>query len=270
MSIFHLLTYRDVINQKIQENAKRRGYKLHLSKKMKMQSSQLSQVLAGKVDLSSDQGAWLCDEWHFNKEESEYFLNLIALERATTLSLKKRIKSRVEELQRKLGAENSIKVVPEPKGEMTYLPLFTSWTYSIIYGLLRLDNVKDEYDLEKRLELPLSTIKRVLEGLAEMNLIEFTNEGWSVKENSAISASLHTRAIFQAEMRSKAHQMFIDGDTEMLRSTAVAVVRNERFFEFREKLEALIAEFNVPWSDNAKGESLAVLNVDFFRVGKPL
>lgn len=270
MSILHLNSYHEVIQQKLKEHAHQKGYKAHLSQCMGIQTSHFSQVLAGKIDLNPDQGAKLCDEWKFDDLESDYFINLIHLERATTITLKKRIKRNLSNSRLSHGLGNDMHIL-SPSSKVDYLPFFSSWVYPAVYGALKLKGMLTETDIAKRLEIPLPTVKSTFLGLESMKLIERQEGRWVSLKDGILNLSQHARAISQMEFRVKAHQMFVDGDTEMVRFSSMMAVTSEKYFEFRERVQKFVAEYHADTSEmGPPPEELIVLNVDFFRVGRPI
>lgn len=268
MSILHLNSYHEVIQQKLKEHSQQKGYKAHLSQCMGIQTSHFSQVLAGKIDLNPDQGAKLCDEWKFDDLEADYFLNLIHLERATTISLKKRIKKNLTHAKLAHSRGNDMHVLSN-NNQIDYLPFYSSWVYPAVYGALKLKGMSTELDIAKRLELSLSTVKSTFQGLEAMKLIEKQDGKWISLKDGILNLSQHARAISQMEFRAKAHQLFVDGDTEMVRYSSMSAVTHQKYYEFKERIQKFLASYH---SDTCEmgppPEELIVLNLDFFRLGR--
>lgn len=269
MGIFHLHSYREIIERKLQEFRSVRGYKAHLCKVMGIQQSQLSQVLAGKLDLNLDQGSLLCDEWQLDDLESEYFLNLIQLKRASSASLKMRIQKRLEELIRssnigvvQLGHSHSLDETRKAER------FFTSWLYPAVMGAIAIPSLLDENDIAKRLDISPRIVQETLQELQEMNLVKFENGKFQRSVKGLAHISRQVKMLIHSELRAKAHTVYASGDTEMLRLGQLSVCAKERFLDFRQRIGDLIADYRREMSGDPIHQEIVVFNVDFFRIGR--
>lgn len=269
MAIFHLSSYRSVIEQKIRENSNVKGYRAHLSKSMGIQTSHFSQVMSGKIDLSADQGSRLCDEWRFNDLEADYFLHLIHYERATSISLKRRLSKHMENIRRSMDGDGVYQVSEKEMKSKDFLAFFSNWVCPAVYALMRVPHIRSESELTKRLELPSESVRGALQDLLAMELIEEDGDWWKPTKIALAFPSRKIQSFMHDDLRRKAHEIYTSGNTEIIRLGYMSLIPENLFFKLRTEIETFIDKFIRETSEDIpESHEIAVLNLDFFRVGK--
>jgi uncharacterized protein (TIGR02147 family) len=178
------MNYRQYLKAKIQENAQVKGYKADLARGAGCQPSYLSQVLAGDHDLTLDQAAGMTAYWKLDSCNSEYFLTLVMLGRATSPYLKKMLEDKLNALQRDIP--NSVTMVTDELKAPAYLAakFFSNWYASAIHTALSLEGCGTVNGLSKRLGLSQREVEANLTLLHEMGLIENVEGVWVHKVHS--------------------------------------------------------------------------------------
>ncbi len=269
MAIFHLSSYRHVIEQKIREHSNVKGYRAHLSKCMGIQTSHFSQVMSGKIDLNPDQASKLCDEWKLKDLEADYFLHLVHLERATTTSLKRRIHKHIEMLRQSYDGDLVFQVPDDGQKIQNFLPYFSNWVCPAVYALMRVPHLKTELEIAQRLELPLDSIRGALNDLAQMRLIEKEGEWWKPTKVALAFPSRPIQSLMHDELRRKAHELYASGNTEIIRLGYMSLIPESLFQKLRRDIDEAIDKFiKETSSDHPESNEVAVLNLDFFRLGR--
>ena len=178
MTLFAITDYRTFIREKINENQKIRGYQARLSKAAGVHGSYISRVLNSHVHLTSDQAANLAEFWRLDAEETDYFLDLVLLERSTSSALKARIGQRLSAIRR--SRENLAKrfsgahaLNSENRGVY-----YSAWYFSAIHMLLTIPEFRTAQKISARLLLHPELVQQVLETLGKMGLAESSNSQW--------------------------------------------------------------------------------------------
>lgn len=269
MSIFHLNSYREVIDSKIAEFASYKGYKTVLSQVMQIQGSHLSQVLSGKVNLTPDQGARLCDHWFLNELEAEYFINLIHYERATTESLKEKIEKQLDKTRLSFTQVSNIVDKKENNHSDKSELFYSSWLYPAVHATLQILGSSNEKMIADRLGISRKATRSVLEDLKEMKLAANHESDWSHIGGNFSILKRNLCNLFHSELRSKAHEIYSSGDTEIIRYTGLSIMPTEFFVELRRRIETFISEYHKEVEPHfANAEEVVCLNLDFFRIGR--
>ena len=178
MSLFAMTDYRAFIREKINENGKVRGYQARLSEAAGVHGSYISRVINSHVHLTSDQGANLAEFWRLDSEETDYFLDLVLLERSTSSALKTRIQQRLakvrrsrENLARRFSSSHAIS--SENRGVY-----YSAWYFSAVHILLTIPEFRTVSKIAARLLLSPDLVQQVLETLEKMGLTERSNTQW--------------------------------------------------------------------------------------------
>lgn len=130
--IFDFLSYRPYLKQRLEAEGKKSGLKRRASEALSVHTTFISQVVLGKADLSLDQGERMNAFLGHTDEESEFFLDLIIIERASEAGLKKRFEARLA--KNRLDYQQIQKRLESPRElAATYQEKFYS---SHLYGLL--------------------------------------------------------------------------------------------------------------------------------------
>ena len=178
MSLFELMDYRTYLREKINENGKTRGYQARLSEAAGVHGSYISRVINSHVHLTSDQAANLAEFWRLDSEETDYFLDLVLLERSTSAALKTRIQQRLAKVRR--GRENLARrfsgahaISSENRGVY-----YSAWYFSAVHILLTIPEFRTVPKIAARLFLAPDLVKQVLETLEKMGLVQASGASW--------------------------------------------------------------------------------------------
>lgn len=177
MNIFRYLSYVSYINDVVKKNSSIYGYKAQMAKAANCQRSYLSQVLAEKAELMPEHALGLCEFWQLSRTESEYFLNLVNLSRASTQNLKKYYLEKIKQMQ--IDQENLAKkfsdtmVLPDAKAAI----YFSHWQNIAILMCLTIPELQKPEKIAHRFEIPLSTVLKTLEILKGLEMVEKLQDG---------------------------------------------------------------------------------------------
>lgn len=183
MNIILYNDYLSYLHDYFKKNKGLRGLHSQISQSTGIHPSYLSRVLHGTIHLTPDQAAGFCEYWNFNQDETQYFLNLVNFARAGTPALKRilekelqLIRLRFDELGNRLPAEKII-----PQNESIY---YSSWYFSAIHILITIPNYQTESAIAEKLNLPRTQVKRILEILKDLDLIQKNQGRWISKKSN--------------------------------------------------------------------------------------
>ena len=147
-----------------------RGEFQRIAAHLKMHTTRVSHVFKGSENLTLEQATSLADYLGFNELETEYFLNLVNLERAGTQPLKRffqkqrsRIRDQSKELFHRLPKDQ---VLSDEQKAMFY----SNWFYSGIRLLSSIEGFHDVDRIAERLELPKNLVRKVMDFLLKCGL----------------------------------------------------------------------------------------------------
>lgn len=200
MDIFQYTDYRKYVVEKIKRMPSRgRGEYLRIAQHLAMQTSGISQVFKGKRNLTLEQGAALAEYFALTELESEYFLNLINLERAGTKILRqmherqlKKLRAQSEQLVHRLSHE---KVLSESDRTMFY----SDWFYIALQLATDIPGLNTADALAAHFALPRKTVTDVLGFLTRSGLcsedhgqFKMGTQRTHLEANSPLIARHHT------------------------------------------------------------------------------
>ncbi len=186
MKVFDFENYKDFIKWQIGENTNISGYKGQLAQAAGCQRAYISQVLGSHVHLTPDQAVGLAEFWLLQNSERDYFLELVNIDRAGTMALKKIIMDRLRNL--KSSNDTVTGRIRKPSIEVAALQAqyYGSWHYSAIHILLTVSNYRTIPKIAERLNLSKSTVMAALVVLEKIGLVVKMGEAWQ-----AVSFDLH-------------------------------------------------------------------------------
>ena len=266
ISVFDYSDYRGFINAKIKENAGKRGYQGTLAKYAGCQSSFLSQVLSSNVQLTLDHGAGLSEFWGFNSHEAEYFLDLIAYDRASTKSLRKVLSERMEKAKTLDDASLKEKMAQVTNSEELEL-YFSAWYWAAIHLMTSFTEFQTTEKIAKRLNLDVAMVEECLGKLAQMEFVQKVGASWKItKKTFPVAKNLPLQLMQQKSWFIKANnnQKFFSGREGNMHGTVVRVFTESSYHEFSKAFAKFVANFSSQ-KDGAPSE-VVCLSYDLFKV----
>jgi len=172
MSIYEYGSYKTFLRDQI-KRMKRTGLMTELARSAGCDRTYLSQVLSGKVQLTSDHAVNLAEALALDTEESDYFLLLVLKERSSNPAATMKIAARLERL-RKANAVLSKKIrqsdQPEELASDSQMTYYKSWKYTAVHILISLPNIRTPAQVAQAIGLNESDAGEILETLVKMGL----------------------------------------------------------------------------------------------------
>lgn len=266
MTIFEFDNYKSFIKAKIAGNKTERAYQSKLAEAIGCQKSFFSQVLGGEPHLTPDHAAKLCRFWEFTTEESNYFLNLVLLNRAGSPELRSLLASQMRELKnRRQNLTEKIRwpTISERPGDDLY---YTSWYWGAIHMLVSVPKYQTAESIARRLLLPVDTVEAALKWLSERGLIKKGKSGFEVARNLTYLPNTSPMIeMHHFNWRQRALGNIQRQDTSALHYSAAFALSVDDFNEIKEVIVNFIERLNQK-IEPSPCEDVACFNCDLFKV----
>lgn len=136
--------------------------------------SYFSQMINGKVQLTSDHIINLAEGLEFSELEKEYFITLCLMERSSLIRTKEILDKKLNVIRKKSLVlskkiqedEKAFELTDEMKGEY-----YSSWLYGQIHILVSIDNFQTVESIAEKLNINISEVKKILNRLRDMKLV---------------------------------------------------------------------------------------------------
>lgn len=266
MNIYHYSSYRAYIQAQIKAHKEIRGYQGKMADVAKCQKPYFSTVLSGKVNLSPEQAMRLTLFWQLSGAETDYFVELVNLERTDFPPLKARIKSHLSEL--KAGAENLSKRIPQnlkiaSEHTSTY---YSSWLWGAIHIIAGVTGYHTVPAISERLNLSPKLVQSYLSKLEEMKLVKCSGDKWDTMPgylhlakdsnlNSLHHLNWRQRAVIDSQLPS----------ADSIHFTCVQSHSHSDFFKLKDLLLEYIDKHRAIIGPSENEEMTSVC-IDFFKV----
>lgn len=181
-NIFLYHDYKDYLKARIESAEPRHGYISQLAAAAHCQRSYLSQVINSNVQLTSDHALGLSKYFRLTEKETDYFLLLVELARAASLSLKERIKSKLEKLRKEsitLSKRVNAQTIDQTSSKLDQY--YSSWVWIAIHIIVSIPEFQTTESISQKLGVPEVLVQKTLEKLKHMGYVNNKNNKWSYK-----------------------------------------------------------------------------------------
>ncbi len=171
-TVFECRSYIEFLKNYISALPKQgRGTQTLLASAIGCQQTYLSKVLAGKAELSVDQGYEACRYFGLSAAETDYFVTLLLLNRASTPNTKAYLEKKLNQILRShhnLRERFNKSINLDAKAMATY---YSDWSYAAIHVLTSIPGFRTPEAIARRLHLSMKHVQEVLEFLIRVNLV---------------------------------------------------------------------------------------------------
>jgi len=245
-----------------------RGRLKKLAAHLKIHTTRLSHILRGSSHFTSEHGYSLCQYLGLNPQETEYFLTLLAKERAGTMALKKHYATQAQEIRTK--SQEIINRIPPEKilGEPEKAIFYSDWIYSAIRLATSISNHRDVESLADRFQIPRTRVQSVLDFLLSSGLcirasdatIRMGPKSTHLESDSPLAKRHHTNWRLKAIQR---HELL--SSRELAYTCPVSIAKEDQA-QIRERILQLIEGFIKTVNESAPEQQLSCLNIDWFEI----
>ena len=268
MSIYDHDSYKVFVNKWIQSRPRKgRGQLRAISEHLKIHTTMASHIFRGDSHLNLEQASELCLYIGLNPRESDFFLDLVSLERAGSLRLKNLLSDRIS---KKREEANQIKNrMPNEQKELSELDkaiFYSAWYYSAI-RLKTTMEAKDSEELREELGLEKETFNQAMDFLLKSGICQRDSEGKVSATPSMThlpSDSVHLTKHHQG-WRLRSMDKLQNKNDEDLFYTAPLTIAQKDMNKFRSEILKLIESLKTT-VEKTDPDSMACLNIDWFRV----
>ncbi len=178
MSVFNFENYRAFIRNRVDSMPRKgHGQFRKMADFLGIQTSMLSQIMAGFREMNAETAASLCEYFGLNDLESDYFLCLVQMERAGNSRLKAQLRRQLKALHAKSAEiEKRIPKVHE-LDDTAKATFYSQWYYSGIRLLTAIDEMSSIDALARRIRLPRNVVARAVEFLLANGLCVNNKDG---------------------------------------------------------------------------------------------
>jgi len=262
MNVYDYTHYLAYLKDCLEANKSNRGFHARLAKAAEMHPSYLSRILHGSIHLTPDQAAGLCNFWNFNRDETNYFLNLVHFARAGSPKLKKILDEDLKATRKKhedLGSRLPAEKVDLQEDHLYY----SAWYYCAVHVLLTIPSMQTETALSERLNLPLIQVRKILEALEALNLVIKNRNKWEpTKNNIHLNNDSWMAALHHINWRTKITDRIQFRNPDDLHYTGVHTLSRSDFNKIKNHLlETLVKVDNIVRP--SKEEELCCLLIDW-------
>jgi uncharacterized protein (TIGR02147 family) len=263
--IFKISAYQDVIKFQLERDPVVKGAKSRLAEVAGVQPAYLSQVLAGTTHLSPDQAANMAEHWDFSDTEAEYFLDLVALARAGSPHLVKRLTKKLKAI-REAAKQNPFAADAQGFDWELATAYYSDPIFSAIHLLLRIKKFQNLEVMAEHLSISKERLRGHLNQMLKLGLVTHSLDKWLPvdrnlhAEPDSVFAKMHHR-----NWHSKAIDHLTSPRDEDLYYTAVHTLSEDDFLQIKEVILASIRKTRKivqPSTD----ETGAALSIAWFKI----
>lgn len=263
MDIYKYDDYKKIIIDWI-ASSKIKGAKTQLSKSANCSPSWITRVLHGSLQLTPDQAMGVAVFLNFNEFETDYFMNLVDLERAATPRLKKQIEKKLNFLRK-----NSIKVGASVQSftslDSDSFRYYSSWVYASVHVACMIKKQKVE-EISERLNLSMEKVIKILHELKKMNLVTNDSLLWFSKSNNIhLPEDYQHSKITHSIWRNRVIQFLNEGHDEGLHYSGIHCLSAKDVDSIQRQLKEQILNCRLQIQDSPS-EELVVFCLDWFKI----
>lgn len=264
--VFDFDDYKDFLLHAIEHHGSASwGYRTKIAEVLGCGKSFVSQVLNGHVHLSHDHALALCQHWRFDKDETQYFLDLVSFARAGTPALRKFLQTKLEEARRHQQEPSERFRWATVTGEIENL-YYSSWLYGAMHVASDVPEFQTVAGMARRFRIDESEAALLTRTLCEMGLIADQGGKFSPRnvrlhlaKGSPVLQSHHTN------WRLKALESSRNPLNDGLHYASVFAMERRLFEELRRRLLDSVAAMNEDIARSAS-EDVFAFSLDLFRV----
>lgn len=269
-SIFAYASYSAFVKDRIESSktAEGRGVTRRLADAMQCHTTFVSQVINRKAGFSNEQALKFCRFFRLDSSETEYFIELLGLERAGDENTRAFFRARVKRLQvqqsdlkHRWSNRNSLLA----GDELTY---FGSWMTQAVHATLQLHNCNSVEAIARYLGVAKAEVQFAFETLEKMGLAIRVGANWKTTTHFLhLGKDSPVIRHFHLQWRHRVCQNF-------LKNTRPGGFHYSGALTFAESDEPLIREILLQALDTvmktvepSPAETAYALNLDFYPLG---
>jgi uncharacterized protein (TIGR02147 family) len=166
MAFFDETDFRSLLRNQVSSlQTGRRGIYATLARVLGLHTTSLSQIMAGKKNLSLEHAAIICNFFDFSDIETQFFLLLVQFDRAGHPILKDTIEKQITKVREQSGELSEIVPSNTKLSLEQQATFYSDWQYSAIRILSSIDGHQTAVEISERLKLPRGKVSEKLKFL---------------------------------------------------------------------------------------------------------
>lgn len=178
MNKIYLTTdYRKIMRDQL-TGPEKRGQLTKAALALHCQKSLLSRVMKSEIHITLDQAFGLCEFWHFDSEQREYFMTTVEYARSGEKKYREHLLMKIKTIQKKqedVGKRINRSGLDLYPTESQY---FSNWLWSAIHIMVSIPRFQDLNALSEALGVPKSLVQEILEKMVERKMVERKGSKW--------------------------------------------------------------------------------------------
>lgn len=171
MIVFEYSDYKKYVLERVESTPEAgRGQWTKIARHLRAPLSTISLVFRGDRDLTPDQASDLCVYFGLTARETDYFLCLVDLARASTRSLQENLRRRMRLIREEAGEVKNVVTVNRVLSENEKYVFYSDWYYSAIRLLTSVEGFGDPTEISEHLGLPIERVNEVVQFLLSTGL----------------------------------------------------------------------------------------------------
>jgi uncharacterized protein (TIGR02147 family) len=272
IKILNYSDYRKFVRDVLETYPKKgHGQFRKIAQTLRTNTVTISQIFAGKRDLSLEQAVELAEFLALDSSETKCFLLLVQISRAGNSKLKEHLKSELAEIHKNLREVKKVLPTSKEISDEAKAIFYSDWSYSLVRLASSLPYIKNESDLAKYTGLPRARVAAILRFLIKLGLLVETSGRFRL---GPASTHLDSQSPYiksrQISWRTKSAEfMNPESGKENLFYTGPFAMGEEEYEWLREELLQLIKQF-VSKASNSQANLVGCFNIDLFKmISKP-
>jgi uncharacterized protein (TIGR02147 family) len=267
MSIFEYTDYKQYISEWVSSRPKQgRGLYSKIASELRTNTVTISQVFRGERQLTPEQGLVLAKFINLNTKETEAFLVMIQIARASTQDLKDYYLQKFNDLKKETQELSKRLDINQPLSNEARAQFYSDWTYSGLRLYCAREDMETFDDIIKAIGLKKQNLQVVLNFLLDNGLVKYQEDGRLTI--GMLSTHLESNSPYINNLRRNWRLLALDKTLERNKEdlfySAPMVISKADIPRIREKLLSFITELTKEISES-QCEETACLNIDWFR-----
>lgn len=268
MVVFEAKSYVEFLSWALHKGEEKipRGQVKQMAEKLQCHPTFISQVLTGKAQFNHEQSVRFCTTQQMSFEETEFFLDLLNRDRASTKEAREVFQRIIDrKIRERLSYQSRTKISTTLSREQEVLYL-SSWIPSAIHAALHLKGVDSPESVANLLKLDVNKVAESLSSLEKLKLVRKTKNRWKpteltlhVGKENMLSNSFHShwRLKTSNELIEKKRKF------ENIHFSSIFAITEEVADEIREILLKNLQEMRSTFIESPS-EKLYTLCLDFY------
>jgi uncharacterized protein (TIGR02147 family) len=264
-SVFLAKNYKDHLNDTIAARPSGgRGTRKRLATHIGCQVGYITQVLSGNAHFSPEQAESTARFFQLSPKETEYFLLLIAHNRAGTASLKSLYESLLAKRRSESKLLKSRLAIEGPDTKRYHQIYYSSWQYAAVHMAVLCEELRTAEKISRKLKIANKRTQIILNFLEESALVRKEGDRYLATDNSLhLERNSPMISKHHSNWRLRAIQSMEESPGKNLHYSGVISCSKRDLAVVQEKLSKCLEDC-IALVQASPSEELAVLNMDLF------